>query len=251
MPKQIVSEMNWSEAELAQLPVETGMRMRGLETTRLDTLIDAAFAFVLSFLVISQGNLPANLPELLAGIKNIPALAMSFLVLMMFWLEHRRWSRRYGIETKSSVYLSVGLVFVLLIYIIPLRMLFQGMFFFLSGGYLPFNFALETEAGARGFFAFYSVGFLVMALLISALYRVALKRRVNLSLNDYEYRETSVVFTRWLISSLFAVISLIMTYTLPLQQIHWAGFIYFGLFVVQYIQYKLQKKYATSKLLEI
>ena len=242
MSKQIVSEIEWNEAELDQLPTEDNFRMRGLETTRLDTLIDAAFAFVLSILVISQGKVPASFDELLAGSKSIPALAMSFLVLMMFWLEHRRWSRRYGLETKSSIFISVSLVFVLMIYIYPLRLLFQGMFYFLSGGYLPFNFLLDSEFVARGFFAFYSIGFLAMSLLVGALYQVVLKRRTDLMLNAFEFKETRYISIRWMISSSFAIVSLILTYTLAIEYIQWAGFIYFGLFIVQFIQFKLRTK---------
>ena len=125
--------MTWNEVELQELPFEQGFHMRGLETTRLDTLIDAAFAFVLSFLVISDGVMPTSMAELFDSLKTIPALAMSFLVLMMFWLEHRRWSRRYGIESKWSVFLSVSLVFVLLVYILPYVYSFKGCFTFYQG----------------------------------------------------------------------------------------------------------------------
>lgn len=242
MSKQIISGMLWNETELAKLPVESGFRMRGLETTRLDTLIDAAFAFVLSFLVISQGELPTNFNELLEGIKLIPALTASFLVLMIFWLEHRRWSRRYGIESKVSVFLSVSLVFVLLIYILPLRLLFQGMFHSITGGYFPQNFTLDTDFGARGFFAFYSAGFLVMSLIIAGMYKQALQRKDKLLLNISEYQVTKGIFTRWLIAAMFAILSLILSYTLPLQYLPLAGFIYFGVYIVQYLQFKLFQK---------
>ena len=66
--------MRWTEAELAEFPTVNGFRMRGLETTRLDSLIHAAFAFVLSMLVISHGGIPSSFQELLMGIKNIPAV---------------------------------------------------------------------------------------------------------------------------------------------------------------------------------
>ena len=212
MNKPIVSEMNWSQQELEKLPVEEGFYMRGLETTRLDTLIDAAFAFVLSFLVISQNDMPTSFPELLEGIKIIPALAVSFMLLMMFWLEHRRWSRRYGIESNISVQLSITLVFVLLIYILPLRLLFQGMFHFLSGGFLPQNFTLNTEFGARGFFIFYSSGFLLMSLIVALMFRLAIKRRAKLLLTSFEYRETVNKYVNWLISAAFAVVSLFLSF---------------------------------------
>ena len=82
----------WTEAELDSLTVESQFRLRGLEVTRLDTFIDAAFAFVLTLLVISFDEIPSNYAEMMAAVKRIPAFAASFALLMMFWLPHRRWS---------------------------------------------------------------------------------------------------------------------------------------------------------------
>lgn len=44
------------------LPKENHFRFRGIETTRLDTFIDAAFATTM--LVISVANIPENFSEL-------------------------------------------------------------------------------------------------------------------------------------------------------------------------------------------
>lgn len=236
MTRHIVSDMQWSAQELDALPKEHGFRMRGLETTRLDTLIDAGFAFALSFLAIAQDDLPSSLAELVGGLKAVPALILSFLVLMVFWLDHRRWSRRYGIETKLSVLLSVSLVFGLLIYIFPLRMLFESMFDFLTNGYLPFDFELNTEADARQFFVLYASGFLMMTLLVAGHYWVAVRKRLDLGLNRFELLETQFALAGWLIASGFAVLSITLASTLPIRQIHWAGFVFCGLAVTQVIQ---------------
>ncbi len=82
----------WTETELDSLTVESQFRLRGLEVTRLDTFIDAAFAFVLTLLVISFDEIPSNYAEMMAAVKRIPAFVASFALLMMFWLPHRRWS---------------------------------------------------------------------------------------------------------------------------------------------------------------
>ena len=50
----------WTEKELEGLTVEDRFRLRGLEVTRLDTFVDAAFAFVLTLLVISFDAIPSN-----------------------------------------------------------------------------------------------------------------------------------------------------------------------------------------------
>lgn len=242
MPKQIVSEMHWNEKELAELPLEDGFRMRGLETTRLDTLIDAAFAFVLSILVISQSGIPETYDELLSGIKSIPALGMSFLVLMLLWLGHREWSRRYGIESKSTIIISVSLVFALLIYVYPLRLLFEFMFYGLSSGALPVSFAINKESEIRGFFVFYSCGYLVLSVLMGGLHGAALRRAKLLSLNAFEYWDTKATIFNWVVSGIVSILALVLAVTLPVKYIGLAGYIYFTLFVVQLVHLLLRIK---------
>ncbi|MRX26527.1 TMEM175 family protein [Kangiella sp. HZ709] len=246
MVKQITSEISWEESELAKLPTEDGFRMRGLETTRLDTLIDAGFAFVLTFLAISQDTLPTSFTELKESLNSVPALFLSFLILMIFWLDHRRWSRRYGIETKTSIYLSTSLLFALLIYIFPLRMIFESMFDFLTDGALSFNFTIETDMDARHFFALYAAGFLLMSIIVAALYRVAIGRKDALRLSQKELHDTKGIYHRWLLGCLFAIISLTLSYTLPMQYISLAGFILLGLFIAQYIYTVVHRKMEPS-----
>ncbi len=243
MSKLIVSEMQWTQAELAALPIEKGFRMRGLETTRLDTLVDAAFAFVLSMLVISQGKIPGNFSELVIGIKTIPALAMSFLVLMLFWLSHREWSRRFAIESKTSIILSMSLVFSLLIYVYPLRILFELMFNGLSDGYFPRSFNINTENGFRGFFAFYAVGYLIMCTLTTCLQYSALKRAKFLGLNRFEYFITRAAFLRWSCSAVVAVVSICISIFAPINYVPLAGYIFFVVFLVQATEVSFARKY--------
>lgn len=242
MKKYITSEMVWNQSELGKLPLENNFRMRGLETTRVDTLIDAGFAFVLSFLAISQENIPTSFTELKTNLSAIPALFLSFLILMMFWTEHRRWSRRYGIENTLSIIVSAGLLFSLLIYIFPLRMLFQSMFESLSSGILAFDFEFQSYDEVRHFFALYALGYLVMSFLTALLYLLAIKKKSTLSLNRYELHNTQGIFQRWVISILFAVLSLVLAYSLPINLLPLSGYILFGLFVVNYIHSKIHNK---------
>jgi len=69
MTTHATSDKQWTEAELDNLTVEGQFRLRGLEVTRLDTFIDAAFAFVLTLLIISFDELPSTFAELMAAIQ--------------------------------------------------------------------------------------------------------------------------------------------------------------------------------------
>ena len=85
--------MNEREAEIASavpadldsLPRLDGFRLRGLEMTRLETFIDAAFAFAITMLVIAAQQIPDDIETLLAAFKNVPAFIASVIVVGIFW----------------------------------------------------------------------------------------------------------------------------------------------------------------------
>ena len=221
-----------SAAQLDSLTVEDQFRLRGLEVTRLDTFIDAAFAFVLTLLVISFDAIPSSHAEMLVAVKRIPAFAASFAMLMMFWLQHRRWSRRYGLENSRTVFYSLALIFVVLVYVYPLRTIFEGMFSSLTGGYLPASFLVETYNELRMMFVFYSVGFFAMSLLISQLYRAAIHKSNSLALNKIEQRKTRLHMHAWTLAASLGLLSILLALFLPDAWVTASGYIYLGLFIV-------------------
>src|SRR5438552_6768299 len=85
-------------ANFDALPRLRGFRLRGMEMTRLETFIDAAFAFAISMLVIAAQQIPDNIQALLAAFKNVPTFICSIAVLGIYWRGHWLWSRRYGLE---------------------------------------------------------------------------------------------------------------------------------------------------------
>lgn len=232
----------WTEAELDGLMVEGQFRQRGMEVTRLDTFVDAAFAFVLTLLVISFDEIPANYPEMLEAAKRIPGFAASFAVLMMFWLQHRRWSRRYGLESFKTIVQSLTLIFVVLVYVYPLRMIFEGMFANLSGGLLPTSYQIENYNELRMIFVFYSVGFLAMSLLVSQLYRTAMNSSESLALNQIELRKTRVAMHTWLLAAGFALASILVALAAPDTWVQAAGYMYFALIAAMRIPSLLDRR---------
>ena len=230
MTTHATSDKQWTEAELDSLTMEGQFRLRGLEVTRLDTFIDAAFAFVLTLLIISFDEIPSTYAELMVAIKRIPAFACSFLVLMMFWLRHRRLSRRYGLENSRTILLSLALVFVMLVYVYPLRILFEAMFYSVSDGYLPSSFRFQSIDEVRGFFAFYSIGFFAMSLIISELYRAALHNSTSLALNQFERRITKVGMQAWAVAASVGALVVLLMIVLPDAWVPYSGNVYFVLF---------------------
>jgi transmembrane protein TMEM174 (potassium channel) len=81
------------------------LRLRGLEMTRIETFTDAAFAFAVAFLVISTAS-AHSFQELRQALVGTPAFAVSFVLIMVFWVGHWKWSRRYGQEDMPVIMLS-------------------------------------------------------------------------------------------------------------------------------------------------
>src|ERR1041384_5102807 len=115
--------------DLDALPRLNGFRLRGVAMTRLETFIDAAFAFAITMLVIASQQIPDDIETLLAAFKNVPAFIASIIVLGIFWRGHWLWSRRYGLEDGVSIIISWAMIVTMLIYIYPLKAIFSSMWF--------------------------------------------------------------------------------------------------------------------------
>ena len=229
MTTHATSGKQWTETELDSLTVESQFRLRGLEVTRLDTFIDAAFAFVLTLLVISFDAIPSNYAEMMAAVKRIPAFAASFAIIMTLWLPHRRWSRRYGLENSRTILLSLALILVVLVYVYPLRTIFESMFSSLSGGYLSSSFRIASTDEGRGILVFYSAGFFAISLVFNQLYRATMRSSTLLALNQIELRITRFKMHAWAGAASFGLLSILLALVVADAWVPVAGYLYFAL----------------------
>src|SRR5690349_18817148 len=151
-------------SDFDSLPRLRGFRLRGMEMTRLETFIDASFAFAISMLVIVAQQIPDDIESLLAGFKNVPTFVCSIAVLSIFWRGHWLWSRRYGLEDGVSILISWALIVTILIFIYPLKAIFGAMWAYLSNGQVGHRFSLHTtEEQARWIFAVYALGMIAIS----------------------------------------------------------------------------------------
>jgi uncharacterized membrane protein len=216
----------WTEQELGRLPAKNGFRLRGEEMTRLETFCDAAFAFAVTLLVISIDGIPRSYAELLAALKGIPTFAASFATITSFWVAHRRWSRRYGLEDGWSTLISLILVFVMLVFVYPLKMVFSALFAWISGGRLPTEFVLRKGSELQGIFRIYGLGFMTMTGTLALLYRRALSAGRSLRLNEYERVLTREEITEFSIMAATGLASALFAWLMPPRIALFAGFIY-------------------------
>lgn len=172
--------------DLSTLPVEGGVRQRGEQVTRLETFVDAAFAFAMTLLVVSFDAMPETFDQLYDALRRLPAFLAGFAILAMFWQAHHRFSRRFGLEDTTIVFASMLLVAATLFYVYPLRMVMSAAMSFFTGGWAPSEFKVQDFLEFRLIFVIYGVGFAVLASIIAWMNLHALRKADLLQLDAAE-----------------------------------------------------------------
>lgn len=136
-------------------------------SSRLDNFTDAAFAFAVTLLVIGGSEAPTTYAMLESAVAEVPAFAIGFAVIAMFWFAHVRWRTVRGEGDWLSAMLSVLLVFLVLVYVQPLRAMARSLSTFLGGSGTPFS------GDVGDLFLVYGAGFVAMAATTAGLFREA------------------------------------------------------------------------------
>ncbi len=184
-----------------------GFRERGHQVTRVETFVDAAFAFAVTLLVIAVGDVPVTTGEMIVALKQIPAFGLSFALIAMFWAKHNTWSRRYGLDDTATMLLSLLLVFQVLVYVYPLRMLFGGFAIWASRGYLEGGFRPDGPDDVALMFMIYAVAWITMCANVLLLYRHAWRMRQQTALDLDEQVSTRGEIAAWIYALLIGVFS--------------------------------------------
>ena len=223
--------MRWTNKSLAKLTVRDGFRLRSESMTRLEVFSDTAFAFAMTMLVISVDSVPKNHDEMILALKSIPAFALSFGNIAFFWWAHRSWSQRYGLEDRISTCLTLTMIFAILVYVYPLKLIFSSLFSFLTGGWLPNEYEIRVYTDHSSLFVIYGLGYALLTLIIYLLYCHALNRSDYLALDQKELNQTRISRICWAYHPVFGLASAAYAWLLPPNYGTFAGFVFFGLFV--------------------
>lgn len=146
---------------------------RPTEGRRLDAFVDSAFAFAVSLLIIAGAEPLASFEDLLQALRRAPAFLGGFALIVLFWLAHRTWSALEPRRDATATLISLAIVFMVLIFVFPLRLLIESAAHFISGQVLPGE-GLIRSLGQLGWTYFiYGIGFSVLSALFALLFRQA------------------------------------------------------------------------------
>lgn len=191
---------------------------------RLDAFVDAAFAFAVSLLVAGGGDPPTTLAEMQGMLLSAPAYGASFALIVMFWLSYRDLGRLWPLRDGLSTALSLSVVFVVLLYVFPLRLMMQSALHALSGGILPGGDLINGIGDLRFLYVAYGAGCLSLSLLFAALYRHHLTQGAADTAQAVSAR---IWIQNWMILSGASLTSIAVALAAPDAIAPWAGgFVY-------------------------
>jgi hypothetical protein len=124
-----------------------------------------------TLLVIGGGAVPARYGDLAAAMRYAPAFAIGFAFLAMFWHGHVHWRGYRSRGGALPVLLSLVLVFLVLVYVYPLRLMSVSLVEFIVRDIKT----IRSSQEVADLFALYGLGFTAMAGAMAALFATSLR----------------------------------------------------------------------------
>jgi uncharacterized membrane protein len=138
--------------------------------SRLEALSDGVFAFAATLMVVSLG-LEEGWLEGGTRVPQLIAFAVSFFVMIALWVVHYNYFRRTSYVDYWIIAYNTVLLFVVLYYVFPLKSLINTWL-----GQEPIS-----EEGLSSLFRWYGLGFLLIFLCFSLMYRRAYRKTRSVS----------------------------------------------------------------------
>jgi len=165
---------------------EEDFRWRGEDVSRIEGFSDSVFAFAITLLVVSL-EVPKTFEELLQTMRGFFAFAICFYLLLLVWYEHYKFFRRYGLRDIQTLFLNSALLFLVLMYVYPLKFLFTMLIDQLFG--FAQNETIEVSQLPL-LMVIYGAGFVAIQLVFVLMYLRAYSLRATLELDARELSVT-------------------------------------------------------------
>ena len=142
----------------------------------------------MTMLVVDSFRSMQRSSDVVDNMLQIPAVLACFAILTWIWALHYRFFRRYGLEDGYTIFLNAALLFVVMVFVYPLKFLFT---FVVGHQILRLKFIDERTGEAfvplareHGLLLMqiYSGGFVAIFLLLTLVVRHAYRQREALEL---------------------------------------------------------------------
>ena len=232
-----------SQSFLDSCRQNAGRTMRGVNMTRIETFVDAAFAFAFTMLVISIDEIPRSPQELFLLSRDTPAFIISASVIGSIWLAHSNWSRTFGLQDSLTIYLSLGLVMLMLIFVYPIKLVTQLSVSYLSRGMLGTEPPAMLWSDMAELFVYFALGLVALSVIIICLYQNSLRHEQELVLTKYAVYYCKRMRLTWIVVALTAMLSCLAALLVNESTISVPGYVYLSLFVKIRLAGKYYERY--------
>jgi len=201
---------------------EKDFRWRGEDITRLEGFTDSVFAFAVTLLVVSL-EVPDTFDELLKTMRGFLAFAICFYLLLIVWYDHYKYFRRYGLNDSPTLWLNSALLFIMLMYVYPLKFLFTLLMSELFG-------YADTETIEASqlplLMVIYGAGFVAVQAIFVIMYLRAYRLRADLELDALELSVTREEIQGYLLSAAVGLLSMAIAIVGGPTTISLSGYVY-------------------------
>ena len=201
--------------DVEKLRGERNFRWRGADVSRIENLSDIVFALVLT--LAAAQTVPRTFEELTSLWRDAISLAACFALIILIWRTHYVFFRRYDLQDSMVGVLNALLLFLVLVYIYPLKFMSDFVVDFFSGGFVDRAIVSDVLSVAEvpWLYLIYGGFFASVYGVFALLYGHALRRADDLGLDA---RERS--FTRYEVEFSLGIIVLtavliVLAFVLP------------------------------------
>jgi uncharacterized membrane protein len=172
--------------------MEAKFKIRNTNTSRIENFSDAVFAFSITLLMISL-EVPKTFSHILSLTDELIAFAVTIIPLFIIWQQHRLFFRRYGLDDRAILVWNTVLLFIVLIFIFPLKFLSLFLIRFISWPLFGTENVFITMIDGTQvpwLMVYYGIGALGILFVFSRFYKYALKMKDELDLSGQEVNLT-------------------------------------------------------------
>ena len=198
--------------------------IRGRDVSRIEGFSDAVFGFALTLLVASI-EVPPDFEALKLTLRGFLPFALTFALICWIWYLHYNFFRTYGLQDRLTIVLNCVLLFVVLFFVYPLKVVANNLVPLITG-IGESGFGRLSDYDNRFLMVCYSAGVVAVFLIFVLLNWNALRQRQALELSPEEAFDAVSAMRAHGLSVLLGVTSIVLAVTLPANRMGFAGMIY-------------------------